>query len=175
MRLRGQRWSNEEGREASSRNWGRLGLGLIPLALGLGAAVWLGTYIEAHRFGRALSQEDRAATAVGAGRRPAAKLVIDITSAQTYCAGATRADADGEMLRVYATNDCLKPLTGMSWHYDELSPDGTTLHSRHLTDACPFPRFIGDKAECVFGDKYTGLSQDARVATVRVWTVPYSK
>jgi hypothetical protein len=180
MRLRGQRWSNEDGREASSRNWGRLALGLIPLALGAAASVWLGMYIQAHRFGRVLSQEDRAAVAVGAEVRPKGKIAIDTATAQKYCAPITRADLDGDTLRLYATNDCKVALTGMDWHYEQLSPNGTVLHDGYMNqrgnDHCPTPRMVGDKSECVFAGTYGGyMTVDDRVATLRVWTVPYSK
>lgn len=169
-----RRLSNEDGREASARNWGRLALGLIPLALALGASTWLGFYIGVHKFNRQLSQEDRAAIAVGAWERPKSRIVIDRQSGQKFCAGVTRADVDGETIRLYATNDCGKTLTDMAYHWEALSPNGTIIESSsHSAGWCSTPRLPKDSAECVFDGHY-GLPSDDRLATVRVWTVPYS-
>lgn len=175
------RISNEDGREAAARNWGRFALSAIPWALGMGASVWLGVYIGVHQINQQTSQEQRAAVAVGAEERPKSRITFDLSTAQTYCAGVTRADIDGPMLRLWATNDCHGPLTGMDWHYEMLSPNGTVLHAsvtnqNSAYSECPMPRLPKDSAECVFGSsKYSELPIDDRVSTIRVWTIPYSK
>lgn len=178
-----RRFSDEDGRSAAARNWGRFALSAIPWALGMGASVWLGVYVGVHHFRREVSQEQRGAVAVGAAERPKSKIAFDFTSAQTYCAGVTRGDIEGSTMRLYATNDCSKgPLTGMDWRYEMLSPNGTVLHAGDLDQnwpgmTCPTPRLKGDSAECIFEDgRYDkSIPVDDRVVKMRVWTVPYSK
>lgn len=167
-----RRISNENGREAGARNAGRLMLGLIPLALGLGAAVWLGVYIDAHYFRKAMVQEQRAAEFVGVTAPLASPIKIEVGPSE-FCANVTRADISGRVLKLYATNNCTTPLSRMEWHYEAISPNGTILDRGYLSDGCSFPRLVGDSAECVFGEKYEGVKDDSRIATLRVWTVPY--
>lgn len=174
-----RRLSNEDGREAGARNWGRFALFLIPLVLGIAASIWLGVYIGTHRFNRELSQEDRAANAVGAEVRPTDKITFDLKKNQKHCAPVTRADLDGKTMRLYATNNCGVELTGMDWWYALVSPDGTILHDGYMnqrTSTCPAPRFPNDKSECVFAGTSGGYIEiDDRVESVRVWTIPYSE
>lgn len=61
-----KRISNEDGRNASARNFGRLALGIIPLALGVGASAWLGVWIDAHYFREGIAQESRRGVMVNA-------------------------------------------------------------------------------------------------------------
>lgn len=177
-----KRISNEDGLEASRRNFGRLALSAIPWVLGMGSSVWFGVYLGLHQFRREISQEQRAAVAVGAQARPKGKIAFDFTAAQTYCAGITRGDVEGATMRLYAFNDCHKPLTGMDWHYEMLSANGTVLHAGKTNQfshvSCPTPTQPGDSAECVFGNQNyysTEIPIDDRVVTMRVWTIPYSK
>lgn len=116
----------ESGADAGLRNIGRFFLMGIPLMLGLGAAAWLGVYAGTHDFKRQLSQEDRAAIAVGAPVRPKGPMKIDIVPSR--CLPIMRADIDGSVLRLYVENLC-GPITYMRWSWTMLSPDGTAIHS----------------------------------------------
>lgn len=144
--------------------------------------VWFGVYLGIHQFRREVSQEQRAAVQVGAAERPKNKIAFDFATAQTYCAGVTRGDIEGATMRLYATNDCHKPLTGMNWYYEMLSPNGTILHAGHTGDwshvPCPAPTQVGDSSECQFAEANhydSSLPIDDRVSKIRVWTIPYSK
>lgn len=172
------RISNEDGREASARNFGRLALAIIPWALAIGASAWLGFYVGVNDMLRSRAQERRAAIAVGVSAPLEAPIVIDLKSRQTYCAPVTKADLDGEVLRLYVTNNCRTKLSSLEWHYDALSPDGTIIDSNSISDwHCEFPALRGDSAECVFGRKEfpstLAVSLDNRIAKIRVWTVPH--
>lgn len=158
----------EDGVNAGYRNFGRLALMCIPFALGIGASVWLGAYIGVHDFEKQLSQEGRAAIAVGAAVRPTAKIKIEIKPQP--CAAVTRADLEGQTLRLYATNDCGQRIRYMVWKYAFVSPNGTVLKDG-WTNLCPLPAEKGDKAECLF-ESWQRITVDDRAATVRVWTEP---
>jgi hypothetical protein len=141
----------------------------IPAVLGLGAAMWLGVWIDAHHFRHELSQEDRAASYVGAGVRPTDKIKIVIRDES--CVHVTRADLDGADLLIYTENHCGRSIAFMEWHWQLLSPDGTVIKGNwYNTGNCAAPISNGDKAEChVDVTDYSGTVDD-RASTLRVWT-----
>ena len=57
---------NEDGINSGARNIGRFFLALIPWALGIGFAVWLGVYMAMREIHREALQEQRAAQYTGA-------------------------------------------------------------------------------------------------------------
>jgi hypothetical protein len=156
----------EDGVNAGARNFGRLMLALIPYALGLAALVWLSFYIGAHKFRRELSQEERAAVYVGAQQRPTQKLKIEVVKRD--CSTITRSDVDGEMLLIYARNDCHENLSYFSWHWEEVSPSGTVIGEGY-ENSCPNPTFPGDSAECSLH-----IASDDRASLLRIWTAVHS-
>jgi hypothetical protein len=157
----------EDGVNSGARSIGRFFLFAIPLVLGLAAAVWLGVYIDAHEFNHELSQEDRAASYVGATERPKSKIAVEIQNQD--CTRITRADVDGEILLLYARNDCHEREDYFAWHWQEISPNGTIIHQGY-TNSCPIPG-PSEVAECSMniGD-FSGESVDDRTDKIRVWT-----
>lgn len=153
----------ENGMDSDVRNFGRLCLALIPWALGIGAAVWLGVWITGHDFRHQLSQEDRAAVYTGAEQRPKSKVVITIIPRD--CTEVTRADIDGSALLIYARNDCHKRLDYMEWHWQSVSPNGTVLKDGYTNGDCPKAVEPGDVAEC-----HMNIDADDRAEVLRVWT-----
>jgi hypothetical protein len=157
---------HEDGVNAGTRNIGRFFLAAIPWVLGTAAAVWLSTYIALHEFRHELSQEDRAATYVGATERPKSKIKISVS--EQDCSHITRADLDGSTLLIYAKNDCHETLDYLAWHWQTIAPNGTALKEGY-TNSCPLPA-AGATAECRLSISSYGEDLDDRVATVRVWT-----
>lgn len=162
------RWSNEDGREAGSRNFGRLALFSVPLSLGLAAAVWLGVWIDAHYFRKAVSQEQRAAIAVGASVRPSSpiKIVFD----DRNCLRTTKADLSGRDLTIYVKNECASRVDWLRVRWQLLAVDDTIIRSGKF-DWCNAPTRRGDTAECMVGDGYSNfykVSDDDRGASMRV-------
>lgn len=154
---------NEDGVNAGVRNFGRLALALIPWALGIGFAAWLGVWVALHQYRHELSQEDRAAVYVGAAERPKSKLAVDIIPQD--CSVITRADINGEDLLLYAKNNCHAKVRYMEWHWEALSPDRTVIHGGYENWKCPDVIMPGDVAECKLS-----INMDDRTAVIRVWT-----
>lgn len=172
----------ESGLDAGYRNIGRFFLWAIPLVLGLAAATWLGVWIDAHELEHTLTQEQRAAVYVGAESRPKSKVLVSILPSQPMydfaftkdepCAPIIKVDVDGSNLLMYAQNDCRVPITRLTWHWQQVSPNGTVLTDSDWS-SCAIPTIPGDKSECevpVNGDRYEP-DVDSRTATIRVWTV----
>lgn len=156
---------SENGIENGGRNIGRLALSLIPYALGLGAAVWLGVYINAHNFKHQLTQEDRAAAYVGATERPKSKILVEIIPQD--CTQIFNTDIDGDTLMLYAQSNCDFKMEYMEWHWEAISPNNTIIASGyHNTAYCPALTTPGIKAECRME-----VSTDDRIVKFRVWTV----
>ena len=142
---------------------GKFFLALIPWALGLGASVWLGVWIGVYHFRKELSQENRAATYVGATERPKSKIAVQIIPGG--CLLVSRVDVDGGDLLIYWKNTCGFRLDYAELHYEAISPDGTILSQWYDNGSqCSFPTFSGDTAEC-----RTTVRDDDRVAKLRVW------
>jgi hypothetical protein len=155
---------NEDGTNAGMRNIGRLALFLIPWALALGAAAWIGVYIGAHDFRHQLSQEERAATYTGASEKPKDKFKIVIEPHD--CSHITKADIDGHVLLLYARNDCHKTLDYLAWHWQEVSPNGTIISGGYQNNAyCPVPQHYSEIAECS-----QEISDDDRAVQIKLWT-----
>lgn len=129
----------------------------------VGCVVWLSFFRDAHDFHHDLSQQDRAAQAVGATERPTSKMQIEIQ--RRMCANITDADIDGKDLTVHARNDCHRGFDYLEYHYELLSPDGTAIAGGYHNEAnCPIPATVGSKAECKFE-----IPDDDRAKVVRVW------
>lgn len=159
----------EDGVNAGARNVGRFFLAAIPWILGLAAAVWFGVYVGIHNFRHELSQEElehirqqRAAVYVGAENRPTGKMKVDIVP--NWCVSIIRVDVDGENLLLYGRNDCHTKVDYVVWKWQEVSPNGTSLHTE-WTNLCPEPLLPGDVSECKME-----IVPDDRAAAVRVWT-----
>jgi hypothetical protein len=154
---------HENGINSGARNFGRLCLALILLALGLGASVWFGIYVGVHQFQHTLSQEERAAVAVGAAVRPEAPIAVALVKRD--CTEVTRADLDGSALVILARNGCHDTLSYFEWHWELLSPTGVVLKSGYRNYQCPIPN-VGETAEC----RFESIPTDDRAASARVWT-----
>ncbi len=155
---------NEDGINSGARSFGRLMLALIPWALGVGFASWLGLWIALHQYRHELSQEDRAATYVGATEKPKDKIVVEINHID--CTSITRVDVDGDVLLMYAQNNCHERLNYLSWNWQLVSPDGTIIRSGYEnTTHCPTPTLSGSIAECQIK-----IEPDDRAKILRVWS-----
>lgn len=162
------RISNEDGRSAAARNIGRLALFIIPAALGIAAAIWLGVWIQAHYFLIDRAQEGRRGSAVGAPDPERAAYIIDLPSADIKV---DRVDIENGQMTVLFHN----PL-GSHWvkdlqlHWQWFAPDNTALadhwdNSRELNG--PTELDPGEKGIVTEKD----LRPDARAAGVTVWFV----
>lgn len=162
--------TTEDGVNAGARNVGRFFLMAVPLILALGATAWLGFYMGVHDVRKQLSQEERAAIAVGVTDGPlVGRYRIEIE--RPDCVTVTRADLDGSTLYLYATNTCRRAIRYLAWHIALVSPDGTILHTKY-TNLCPVPRAPNAKAECVFSRAtYLDVPLDDRAAVLRVWAM----
>lgn len=159
----------DDGFNSGFRNLGRFFLALIPWALGIGALVWLGVWIGVHTYYQQVQQENRRAQFTGVAS-PKSKIKIQVENKS--CVRVQHVDVDGDMLTIDARNDCPSPLYMgyLEYHWQQMSPNGTVIHQNYSND-CPVPLERGDTAECIFSDDhFDPLSDDDRVATVRVWT-----
>jgi hypothetical protein len=154
-----RRLSNEDGRVAGARNVGRLALGIIPLALGLGASVWLGFWIRAHYFITDLSQEQRRAVIVGANPLPKSSMNI-ITETNYGMIVIDRVDYEGGTASVYfrnVSNNARFRNFGLSWQL--IGPDGTLLDGGECDNPDSVPQWLEplEKGEivasCIHSDK----------------------
>lgn len=130
------RLSNEEGRQASARNLGRLALAIIPAALGGAAALWIlaaSGYIDLRKEIRA---EERVTKSVGLTSVPVAPVKFKSHDAQCL-----RIDfafmRDSEHFAFYAKNVCRDWLKDPAYSYHVLA-NGTTVESNSYI-------FSGDK------------------------------
>jgi hypothetical protein len=179
-----KRISDEDGRNAGTRNIGRFFLFSIPLTLGLAAAVWFGLWVAGYDFQKEkaadkheLSQEERSAVFVGAGVKPKGKLAVEMV--QKTCFTITRADFDTKKkghpyddsdyvysLILYGQNNCNHDLSYASWHWEMISPNGVILNTGY-SNQCPIPP-SGEVAECPFR-----IDHDERADKFRVWGQNY--
>lgn len=163
-----RRLSNESGSEAGFRNIGRYYLAMIPFALGIGAAVWLGVWVYGHTLYKAVAQEERAAVYVGAAAKPQGKIAIEIDNSRS-CVKVSRADYNGWSLYIYSRNDCSMLIHYLSYHWQTISPNNTVLHEGD-SPLCPVPTEPGDMAECQFAYwDFDSVSVDSRTDRIRVW------
>src|SRR5687768_17562289 len=104
MRVRGQRWSNEDGREASARNLGRLALAAIPAVLGLAAIWWAAAMFGWIGIIREKRLIDRTMKSVGIQSEPMAPIVM--VHADAPCLKIESSFMDGSEVVFYARNTC---------------------------------------------------------------------
>lgn len=156
---------NEDGINSGARNIGRFFLALIPWALGIGFAVWLGVYMAMREIHREALQEQRAAQYTGAAERPKSKLKVEVL--ERSCVHVTHVDIDGNSLAIYSRNDCHEDLRyGVEWHWQLISPNGTIVKQGYENAAsCPDPLTVGSSAEC----RVQYFMTDDRAETLRVW------
>lgn len=154
---------DENGIDYGARSVGRFFLALIPWAIAIGAAAWLGIWIGYHNFRHQLSQEDRAAvytSAAGSTDKPQSKIAVEI---KTHgCSHVTRADVDGTNLLMYATQNCGAKMDYFEWHWQAISSNGTVI-GQGYTNQCPVPG-SGEIAECRMD-----IKDDDRTVRLRVW------
>jgi len=154
----------EDGLNSGAKNIGRFFLALIPWALGIGFAVWLGVYTALHQIHREALQEQRAAQFTGAVERPKSKLKIEVLDKS--CLHITHVDVDGDDLALYGKNDCHRTINYPQWDWELASPNGTIVKQGYANGGtCPVPKIAGSTAEC----KPYNYSQDDRAETLRVW------
>lgn len=158
-----KRLGDEDGVDAGYRNLGRFFLALIPWALGVGAMVWLGTWIAFHVWQREERQAARAATYVASPVPQKAK--IKITALVRDCLRVDRADLDGTDLLIYgrAPKGCTNRVGTdyTEWHWQLLSPDGTILHQGWTN--------LLDLHEGTKGELKMQIESDDRAAELQVW------
>lgn len=154
---------SEDGINSGARSFGRLCLAMIPWALGIGFATWLGGWAALHTFRHQLANEARTARYVGSVTPQVSPIKIAIVN--HGCVKVDKVDVDGTELLVYSRNDCHEAITYTEYHYQEISPDGTVLHQEYHNEGfCAIPTQPGDKGECKFD-----ISIDDRTETIRVW------
>jgi hypothetical protein len=162
MRVRGQRWSDEDGREASSRNWGRLALALIPAALALAAMGWAAATFGWMGVSRERRLLNRTMTAVGIQSEPTAQIVIAHNDAP--CLKIESSFMDGSDVVFYARNACQRWLRSPAYSIRAHANDGTVTASVHY--AFDGDRQIGPKERRE--QRVTTLDPDTRTAKVTI-------
>lgn len=161
------RISNEDGREASSRNIGRLALFAIPLVLGIASSVWLGAWIQAHYFLVNRAQEQRRGDLVGAPK-PLEESITIITPARLQGPGLLidHAEYHGGQLtvRFHVTTDN----HAFEIHWAWIAPDGSHMGqgwNKVDEDGGPWSLAAGEKA--IFTDKSVGV--EPRASVLEIW------
>lgn len=162
-----KRISNEDGRDAGARNFGRLALAIIPLVLGLAASVWLGIWIESHYFLIDVRQEQRRGQMVGAPVALEDPLAITTpVRLQTEHLAIDRAEySSGELtVRFHATHDT----QGFELHWAWISPDGTHMgQGWDKVDVLKGPWSLASGEKGIVTDQNVGI--EPRASTLEVW------
>lgn len=160
---------DEDGINSGYRNVGRLALWTIPLALAMGASAWIGVYVGTHDILRQLSQEQRRALYVGAGKRPQGKMIVE--TPDVSCILVTKVDVDGNEATVYYESHCHKTKHTLSVYWQLVAPDGTLLGSGSAyANAIGGPEALPPKArgEAVLAGYYR-LNTDDRAIAIKFW------
>jgi hypothetical protein len=160
------RVSNEDGRIAGVRNFGRLALFFIPFALGIAASVWLGVWIQAHYFLIDRDQERRIGSYVGAPdpeRKP-----YTVTVDRGMKTSIDNVNINGDQMTVLFHNFSSSEASGIQVHWQLVSPDGTKLSDHwDWVHAIGGPGELGPKEKGIVTEK--NLSPDPRASGIEVW------
>lgn len=123
-----RRISDEDGREASARNVGRLALSVIPAAFGGAALLWVIASAGYVDLTKSIRAERRVMESVGIVSVPVRPIVFE-----THDARCLKIDSafmrDGDHFVFYSKNTCAGWMKKPSYYYRLLSADGTTLDS----------------------------------------------
>lgn len=127
MRVRGQRWSDEGGPDAASRNWGRLALALIPAALALAAMWWAAATFGWMGISREQRLIDRTMSSVGIRSEPTTPIVMVHNDAP--CLKIESSFMDGSEVVFYARNTCQRWLSTPTYSIRALAHNSTVTAS----------------------------------------------
>lgn len=124
-----RRISNEEGREASARNIGRLALSMIPAALGGAAVLWVLAASGWVDLSKSYRAERRVLSSVGLQSVPFDPIVFE-----THDARCLKVDAasmrDGDHVVFYVKNTCTEWLKVPNYGYRVQSGDAVVDSGR---------------------------------------------
>lgn len=134
----------------------------IPAVLALAAIWWLAFGEGLHSFNRQVSQEDRAAQAVGAAPLPKAAINVVIKNKHADCHVIDKAVLDGGDLWIYWHNACSEPVKDSTIAWSSIAPDGTMIKSGW--DYTHQDLDGGQKAEYHFSE----VDADPRTVTLEV-------
>ncbi len=133
---------------------------LIPAALAGAGLMWLAFYTGVIDWSKAQRVEARMDNRVGVNGQLTKPVELIIRTPD--CFRVSRAYLDGQQLTVYLHNGCHEQIGYYEWHYNEVSPDGTIIHSWYDNDAS------GREAEGTW-EITRGIEEDSRMAKVVVW------
>ena len=120
-----RRISDEDGRSAKHRNYGRLALSVIPAALGGAACLWLAAASGWIDLTHEITMEQRALNAVGLSIPP--REPIKLVFVNDRCLHVESAYLDGDIARAIFRNTCDRQLDRPNYAYKTKAPDGTVL------------------------------------------------
>jgi hypothetical protein len=161
-----RRISDEDGRSAGLRNFGRLALSWIPFALGLGASVWLGVWIQAHYFLIDRAQEQRRGSYVRSPDPQRAAYIV--TTANGMKTSVDKVDIENGQMTVRFHNFTNSEAMGLQLGWQWIAPDGTRLSDhydwlRHLDG----PSSLNSGLTGIVTEK--DLHADPRASGIEVW------
>ena len=153
------RISDEGGRSASARNFGRLALSVIPAALGGAACLWIFAAFGWLDLTQEMRRQQRAMQSVGLAVMP--REPIRVLAHDDLCLKVESAYMDGDRLQFYARNTCSHWLKDPNFSYHLKAGDGTVIGSKVY--AFDGNRQIGPQER---REQWLGVSDDGRTASV---------
>lgn len=138
----------------------------VPAILALGGLWWLTFGERVHTDIRHGAQEDRAALAVKAERRPQNKIKVFVSDAQTSQFQIDTIDQDGGNITFYVRNVSHKCIPFVEAHYQSQAPDGTIVASDHEYQS---DYSAGLRPHQRYEFTFTDVPEDDRVKQIEVW------
>lgn len=159
-----RRFSDENGVHASSRNWGRLALALIPAALGGAAILWLTAAFGWIDLTQELRMTDRTMQSVGISVMP--RTPIQLINHDDACLKVESSYMDGDRLQFYTRNTCHRWLSLPNFSYRLKAHDGTVIGSERYA-------FSGDRriSPRERREQRVYLDEDNRIEIVELWMI----
>ena len=113
--------------DIQERGIGYFFLAAIPFVLGLAAIVWFSVWITGHNFNRQVTEEHRAADAVGEKVLPKGPMKITIRNNPRECVKVEDVHFEGDDLWVYSRRTCGNAGSYVELHWREITADGTVV------------------------------------------------
>ncbi len=169
MRVRGLRWSDENGPDAKDRNVGRLALAIIPAALGGAGVLWVLTVSGCLDLSHEQRLERRTLQTVGIVSVPKAPVVL--VNHDAACLKVESSLMDGDKLVIYVRNKCsrwLEPYPNYSYRVE--------AHNGSVIDSGRYA-FDGDKAIAPneLREQQTSIKKDDRIERVQIYAIDPSQ